>query len=268
MTITKLLLVGAFAGVVLWGANRHFDPYSTKLPLDSPDLSVIQDKLDKLPPDERELVLAYVHRTGGRNDGSSMLIATQLATMPNLKEAIGMQKAWLAKEAKLNVTVNSEFAAYNSKFDAMRKALQIELVGTQTSRDQAHTFSFKNKSSQTIEAFEARVLARQTRLKLDEGSGPPSRVAAFAYPFAPNRIVYLPAGYTRPVLIPFASVEMNTATLFVGNMQLGKAPEGEMILETYPTYIRFANGQELKIPDEVLQNAPNVIAIYGRLLKE
>lgn len=268
MTIAKRLLVGAFAGVVLWGANRHFDPYSAKLPLDSTDLSVIQDKLDKLPPDERELVLAYVHRTRGRNDGSSMLIATQLATTPNLKDAIDMQKAWLAKETTLNATVDSEFTAYNSKFNAMRKALQIELVGTQPSRDQAHTFNFRNKSSQTIEAFEARVLVRQARLKFGDRGGPSSRVAAFAYPFAPNSVVYLPADYTRPVLRPFASVEMNTAPLFVGDTQLGKTPEGGMILETYPTYIRFTNGQELKIPDEVLQSAPNSSAIYGRLLKE
>lgn len=267
MTITKLLLVGVFAGVVLWGANRHFDPYSAELPLDSTDLSPIQGKLNKLPQDEQALVQAYVQRTGGRSDSDSMLVSAQLAAMPNLKEAITRQKAWLAKEATLNTEMNAQFAAYNAKFDAMRKALQIELVDTKSSRDQGHTFRFKNTATQTIEAFEARVLVRPASLKLVGGGGSIDNVIAFAYPYAPNSLVYITAGVQRPTLIPFASVEIHARSRFMGGMPSGEL-DGQMILETYPTYIRFTGGKELKMPDDVVKNTPRSTEIYYRLLKE
>lgn len=268
MTLTRLLLIGAFAGIVAWGAYRHFDPYSAKLPLDSVDLSGIQDKLGQLPPDEQELVRDYVHRTGGHSDSPSIAIADQLAAMPDLKEAIARQKVWRSKEAKLNAAIDAEYAAYNARFDALRNVLQIELVHTRPSGPKPYTFSFKNTSPETVEAFEARVLVRQKHLKFDDAGGPRHVLVAFAYPLAPNRLTFLPAGYTRPVLIPYASVEIDAPPLRVGEAQLGKAQDGLLVVETYPTYIRFAGGRELRIPDETLEQVPDAGAIFGRLLKE
>lgn len=268
MTITRLLLLGAFAGVIGLGAYRHFDPYSAKLPLGSTDLTPLRDKLDRLPPQDRTLVLDYVERTGGASGSDSILVSAQLAAMPTLREAIDHQKSWVDKSARFNVLLDAEFAAYNAKFDALRKSLHIELVRTDASGPKPHTFRFKNTSPRTIEAFEAQVMVRKARLGLTESGGFLRARAGFAYPYTRDRFVFLPAGYRHPVLIPFASVEMDTPPLIAGDLALAKAADGELIVETYPTYIRFADGKELKVSEEILKQAPNTGEIFRRLSEE
>lgn len=257
MTITRLLLLGAFVGAITWGGYRHFDPYSAKLPLDKTDLSAIQEHIDKLSPEDQAHVKDYVKRTGG-------------AASDTVGEAISRQKAWIAEGARFNVAVDAEFAAYNMKYDALRKVLQIELSRANapgpkpdTSRF-PHTFRFKNTSPRTIEAFEAWVLMRPRRVSLNALGSPLWGRTGFAYPFRRGGID-LPAGYRPPVLIPFASVDVNSAPLIAGGLALETAPGSEWILETYPTYIRFTDGQELKVPEELAKQLPNTSEILRRL---
>ena len=268
MTITRLLLLGAFAGVIAWGAYRHFDPYRAKLPLGSTDLSSLQDTLDRLPPQDRSLALDYVKRTGGASDSDSILVADQLAAMPTLREAIARQQAWVDKSARFNTSLNAAFAAYNAQFDALRKALQIELVRSDASAPHPHTFRFKNTTPHTIEAFEAHVMVRKARMSLTESGGFLAARVGFAYPFPQGRLAFLPAGYRHPVLIPFASVEMNSPPLAAGNLPLAKAADGELIVETYPTYIRFAGGEELKVPEHILKQAPKAGDVLRQISAE
>ena len=271
MTITRLLLLGAFVGAITWGGYRHFDPYSAKLPLDKTDLSAIQEHIDKLPIEDQAHVKDYVKRTGGASDSESIFVKDQLAAMPTVREAISRQKAWIAEGARFNAAVDAEFAAYNMKYDALRKVLQIELSQANapgpkphTSRF-PHTFRFKNTSPRTIEAFEAWVLMRPRRVSINALGSPLWGRTGFAYPSGRGGIEFLPAGYRPPVLIPFASVEMNSPPLSSEGLALKTAADSEWILETYPTYIRFTDGQELKVPEELEKQFPHTNDILRRL---
>lgn len=267
MTITRLLLLGAFVGAITWGGYRHFDPYSAKLPLDKTDLSTIQEHIDKLSPEDQKLVKDYVMRTGGASDSESILVSDQLAAMPTVGEAITRQKAWIEKGVRFNAAIDAEFAAYNAKFDALRKVLKIELIHVNAPGPKPHTFGFTNTSTRRIEAFEAWVLIRPRRVGLADLGPHNWGRAGFAYPFSRNHIVYLPAGYTPPVLIPFASVEMSSPPLMAAGLPLRTTPDSEWILETYPTYIRFTDGQELKVPEDISKQFPDTSDIFLRLTK-
>ena len=255
MFFVRLLLVGAFLGLIAWGAMGHIDPYRTRLPLDTTDLSTVQAKLDKLPVADRESVLAYVQRTGGRND-SSMLTITQLATMPNFKEAIALQKKWFEKEAARDAKQNAKHLAQDSKFDRIRTALQIEWVKReripQSQRygspmmqrningevvsDQSDptliwvdTFRAKNLSATTIEEFEAIMQLRKAHLKstdLDMPSG--CKISSHS------------------ALIPFATIDLYCDPLLIDGRQDGANIGQGLIFESHPTYLRFADGKTLK----------------------
>lgn len=257
MFFVRLILGGAFLGVIAWGAMGHIDPYRTKLPLDKTDLSSVQAKLDKLPVADRDLVLAYVQRTGGRND-SSMLTVTQLATMPNFKEAIALQKKWFKNEADEDAKRNAKYFAQDSKFDHLRAALQIEWVRREripqsqrfgfsmTQRNTkdgvvsaqsdptlvwVDTFRAKNLSATTIKEFEAIMQLRKAHLKSTDLDMPRGCKVS-----------------SHSALIPFATVDLYCDPLLIDGKQDGANIGQDLIFESHPTYLRYADGKTLEEP--------------------
>jgi hypothetical protein len=97
MSLSRLLFVVVLivAGVmfVRWGR----DPHRTALPFGSTDLSSVQDKLARLPEDERALVEAYVKRSNGDVLLPSMADPDAPFTARTFAEAIKLERDWQAR---------------------------------------------------------------------------------------------------------------------------------------------------------------------------
>lgn len=264
--VTNFLII-ALLVVAIWGGYRHFDPYHARLPLDSTDLSTIRGSVDRLSAPDRDLLMAYVRRTGNHPRTDSILVAAQMSSMPTIGEAIALQKKFQAKESELNTELDARFAAYDAKFDAMNHALRIALVDTNYSADKPYLFRFTNTSTKTIKEFKARVLVRKAHASLIDFANY-SAIAGFGYPFDRNRGFILYAGQSVPVLEPYSSVDIPAPYSSFRWFPLGKVQDGELILETYPTYILYSDESELRINDEEIKTLPNNEAIRAPLLKE
>ena len=169
MISTRLfrIVVAAILLIVVTACSR--DPHATRLVLNLADIPKIQPQLDKLPADERQLVLDYLKRSNGDVLPPNLADPSAPLTARTFAEAIKLQR-------EFNVTNGVEqakFAEFRASRDAamepLRQALDIEIArreiltadeasGRQPSPGQAihdapvlvTTYRVQNRSSETI----------------------------------------------------------------------------------------------------------------------
>jgi hypothetical protein len=120
---TVFLLAAALA---LSACSR--DPRTTRLPLDLADIPKIQPQLDKLPAEERELVLAYLQRSKGDVLPAKFADPDAPLTARTFAEAIKLQREWKVKFAKENERIEALAEAREEAYEPLRRAISATLL--------------------------------------------------------------------------------------------------------------------------------------------
>lgn len=172
----KLLL----AGFAVWGVIELRDPRRTALPFATTDLSGVQDQLARLEPEERELVEAYVRRSGGDVLPPNLADPDEPLTARSFGEAIELQRRFLADMQVQEQQRRARRAARDAALQPLRSALSLELVsrdilaagevqgGSTLPGAGGHpvlvtTWRLRNTSPFTIEAYKGAVSVRKRR---------------------------------------------------------------------------------------------------------
>lgn len=104
------------------------DPHATRLPLNLADIPKIQPQLNKLPPEERQLVLDYLNRSKGDVLPANLADPSAPLTARTFAEAIKLQKEFVVTNSAEEAKVADFRAARDAAFEPLREALGIELV--------------------------------------------------------------------------------------------------------------------------------------------
>jgi len=123
---SKATVVLLAAALALSACSR--DPRTTRLPLDLADIPKIQPQLDKLPADERELVLAYLQRSKGDVLPAKFADPDNPLTARTFAEAIKLQKEWKVKHAQDNERIESLAEAREESYEPLRRAISATLL--------------------------------------------------------------------------------------------------------------------------------------------
>lgn len=145
------------------------DPHATRLPLNLSDIPKVQPQLDKLPANERQLVLDYLKRSNGDVLPANLADPSAPLTARTFAEAIKLQKEFVVRNSAEEARVADVRAARDAALDPLREALSIEIVkkeivtadeatGRQPSPGQAihdaptlvTTYRLKNNTAQTM----------------------------------------------------------------------------------------------------------------------
>jgi len=259
----NLIILLLAVGVVGWFVHKGGDPYSTKLPLDTSHLETLQPQLDKLPETERELVLGYLKRSRGDVLPAAFADPDEPFTARTFKEAIVLQKDFLAKMAKQEEGARARRQVRDEALAPLREALKVELLNREIlprgevtapaisstspgvksairSSDDwpvlVVTYRITNTSSRDIESLKASVMIRKNR------KGPAELgILSDCY-------------FTRDkVLTPYESAEIRC-----GNPARMASPEDRDFvamdesgfnLDWTPKFIRFGDGEVLQYRD-------------------
>jgi len=114
------------AALALSACSR--DPRTTRLPLDLKDIPKIQPQLDKLPAEERELVLAYLQRSKGDVLPAKFADPDNPLTARTFAEAIKLQREWKVKHAKDDERMEALAEAREEAYEPLRRAISATLL--------------------------------------------------------------------------------------------------------------------------------------------
>lgn len=92
------------------------------------DIATVQPQLDKMPADERQLVLDYLNRSKGDVLLKSLADPDAPLTARTFGEAIKLQREFNAKHAVETAKMDALRAGREAAMEPLRQALQIDLV--------------------------------------------------------------------------------------------------------------------------------------------
>jgi hypothetical protein len=255
MNLSRFLFrAAACAAVALSLAACSRNPMGTALPLNLADIPKIQAQLDKLKPEERELVLAYLDRSKGDVLPAKFADPDAPLTARTFAEAIKLQREFNAKMAVQDAAASVRRGARADAMAPLREALDIELlrreiatadsVSGRTPRPgQAindrpvlvTTYRLRNTTAETITRLRASVTVR-TQADPRSLMGAASCYIEHSEPIS--------GGMT-------AEVRCGNANHSVGSAQkeFVDMPESTLVLGWEPKYIEFATGKVLKSAD-------------------
>lgn len=253
MSIRKIGACVVLAALCLTGlAACSRAPYSTALPLDLADLPKIQPQLDKLPEEERELVLGYLRRSNGDVLPAKFADPDAPFTARTFAEAIKLQRDYKIKHAVEIARMEKLQAAREAALQPLRDALSIELVsreilsadelsGRQPNRGQAvhdsptlvTTYRLRNRTYETITEASGSAVVRTS-------TDPTSLMGAARCWF--KGIEPLSPGQATEVRCGDIARRASDADIaFVA------LPEAALILTWEPKLITFESGRVLKV---------------------
>ncbi|MFO1350334.1 MAG: hypothetical protein U1F68_06500 [Gammaproteobacteria bacterium] len=128
MSFKGYLIALILLALIAWGVIVQRDPYHAKLPFGTTDLTSIQATLDRLPPEDRDLVNGYVRRSNGDVLPPSMADPDDPLTARTVAEAIELQKRFMVKQAELEAKMQAIRAKRDQARAPLRAALAMELV--------------------------------------------------------------------------------------------------------------------------------------------
>jgi hypothetical protein len=225
--------------------------HSTPLPLNLSDIPTIQAKLDKLPAEESELVLAYLRRSNGDVLPAKFADPDSPFTARTFGEAIKLQREYKVKHAVDIARMEAAKAAREAALEPLRKALSIEIVSREIlSADEASgrqpgpgqaidsraalvtTYRLRNTTFETMTAASGSVTVRTK-------SDPKSLLGA----------AQCWINHTEPLSAGQAA-EVRCGNLAKGASDADKAfvalPESSLIITWEPRSITFESGKVLK----------------------
>ena len=171
--------------------------HHTKLPIRPQTDESVQAQLNKLNPTERELVEAYMKRSGG-TPAESFSMPGQRLSASNFGEAIDEQKKFIADTGKVAAQESAADAQNDAKYNELRKAASVDVYKREilafsladvplsvredpfykpayptegATQTLVATIRLKNTSSQTITALHGKVAVYKPQYKMGEPLG-------------------------------------------------------------------------------------------------
>lgn len=265
--IKRILITAA----ILWGVYIIRDPYRTGLPFGTTDLSSIQEKLDKLPEEDRTLVVEYVTRTNGDVLPAAMADPDDPITARTVREAIALQKNFRIKQEQAEAKAQERAAIRNKALTPLRAVLSVTIEKREIVPREELTIDPK-----FLQEVRNRVPKRaidstpilMTTYRLTNTSENVIETIKLAVdikkrPAKPKRLIesfdlglehcYIDGFPQNTPLAPQASVSVRCGNIHKQASPTDKAyvemPEEELVLETTPKFIRFAEGNTLEFKD-------------------
>jgi len=185
MTLQRLavyILLAVALGLVL---KSGMSASRTRLPFGTTDLATVEPQLQRLDPEERQLVRDYVVRSGGDVLPERFADPEAPLTARTFGQAIALQRRYLAQRAVLDAELDVRRAERAAKLAPLRSVLEVQLVRRQIvpsttlySPPQATpgaaiaalpddkpvavtTWRIKNVSAHTVESFRGGVHVRR-----------------------------------------------------------------------------------------------------------
>ena len=248
----RLLVKLGLIALLGWALVEWRNPHRTPLPFASTDLSGVQDQLQRLPLDERDLVEAYVRRSRGDVLTPDLADPDEPLTARTFGEAIALQRRHVALQLQQRARQQARRAERDAALQPLRAALGIELLRREiVSADAAMgrsatagggapvlvtTWRLRNTSPFQIEQARASVTVRKRY-------HPPTELGILdnCY-FTPDR--------------PLAAGE--SLEVRCGQLNRGAGPaerayaamdEDDFVIEWEPRLIRYAGGRQLEFRD-------------------
>jgi hypothetical protein len=113
-----------FAG---WGISVMRDPYRTRLP-QSDDIRSVEAQLNRLPLEDRELVIGYLQRSHGDVLPGHFADPDDPLTARTFAEAIALQKHYVERVRQREAAANARAAARAAALAPLRAALDVRLL--------------------------------------------------------------------------------------------------------------------------------------------
>lgn len=113
---------------VIVGGFWSRSPYGTALPMEVDDLTPIQPQLEKLPDEDRELVLGYLRRSNGDVLPAAFADPDEPFTARTFREAIALQKAFLVKQGELDAEAGARALERDAAMAPLRKVSEIRVL--------------------------------------------------------------------------------------------------------------------------------------------
>ncbi len=120
------LLIGAIVAIA--GGFWSRSPYGTALPWEVDDLTPIQEQLERLPDEDRELVLGYLRRSGGDVLPATFADPDQPFTARTFRQAIALQKDFLAQQSVSDREADARRADREAMIAPLRKVSSVRVL--------------------------------------------------------------------------------------------------------------------------------------------
>ncbi|MFC0676765.1 hypothetical protein ACFFGH_02710 [Lysobacter korlensis] len=131
MTLGRTASLLLSLAVLGWAVSVMRDPLRTRLPLGSTDLSAQQAQLDRLTDEQRQLVLAYVERSGGDVLPARFADPDVPLTARTFGEAIELQRRFVAMTREDDARAAERDAVRERELAPLRNALKAQLLSRQ-----------------------------------------------------------------------------------------------------------------------------------------
>jgi hypothetical protein len=269
----KVLIKRIFiTAAILWGVYLIRDPYRTHLPFGTTDLSSIQEKLDRLPEEDRTLVVEYVTRTNGDVLPPAMADPDDPITARTVREAIELQKNFRIKQEKLEAQAQERAAIRNKALAPLRAVLSVTLEKREIVPREELTvdpkflqevrnhvpkraidstpilmtsYRLTNTSENVIENIKVVVDIKKRKTT-------PKKLIESSLDLGLDHC-YIDSFPQNTPLVPQASVTVRCGNIHKQASSADKVyinmPEEELQLEYTPKLIRFADGKSLEFKD-------------------
>lgn len=134
-TATRFWLL-IFASMVIAGMFWTQSPYNTALPMELDRIPAIQPQLDKLPEQDRNLVLDYLKRSNGDVLPAAFADPDEPFTARTFRQAIALQKDFLVLQSKRDATASALQADREARLAPLRKVLALQMLRRQLLTEQ------------------------------------------------------------------------------------------------------------------------------------
>lgn len=237
------------------GAACQRDPRATALPFGTTDLSSVKANLDRLPKDEKDLVVAYVTRSRGDVMPANMADPDEPLTARTFAEAIKLQRDFLRKEAGDNAKAEARQADRDADLAPLRAAIEVTLVrreivarqdltgpreayrgGAKQAIDTRQvaltTYRLRNTASQGIDSVAGSVKVRKARREGGELGILASCYIEHDEPLRTGESTEVHCGDTNK-------------SVSDADRQFIEVPESDFFIEWEPRSVRFNDGRTL-----------------------
>lgn len=127
----RILFVSAVIIVLAIFVHRSRDPMRAALPFGTTDLSSVEPALQRLKPDDRALVEAYVKRSHGDVLLPSMADPEQPFTARTFAQAIALEKAWDIRRDAQDAMAAKNAAARDEVLAPLRALVDAQIERTE-----------------------------------------------------------------------------------------------------------------------------------------
>ncbi len=230
------------------------NPMGTTLPLNLADIPKIQPQLDKLTPEDRELVLGYLNRSKGDVLPAKFADPDEPLTARTFAEAIKLQREFKAKQAVNNQRMEGLREARESGMEPLRKALSVDLV----KREIVTSDEATGREARQGQALNTRPVLMTTWRLINSSGDTITRASGSATVRTtsdPNSLMGIAGCYinrSEPIAIGDI-IEIRCGNV---NKQAGDAekefvnlPESSLIVTWEPQSITLASGKVMKSTD-------------------